>query len=322
MPRGVGVAFASETDLTLTKEAALVALEKTLRTIDGPYDHGRGVLRVTWPTPDAPQASAWVGPLGRGPSPRRVVVGLRIERDDVPGEAWIANLLLRVARARLEWWFRAKALGAPPTGSVRLAMPDGFTAYTGGANVKPTKVTRGRTDAPQPWAATLTFKGRTMTIAKWSGEIGVGNDTIRRRLSLGLPIEEVLAPSTTRRKITFNGKTQSPRAWAKELGVSGAVLHYRLGKLPLEVALAPVSAEEKSARITAIRVKTGATKTYELDGRTFTLPELAKERGLREITVRGRLARGYTLAEATVPPLSREQCVEKALQARGVVRQK
>lgn len=320
MPRGV------DEERTLTREAALAALEKTLRTIDGTYDRGRGQLRITWPTPESPQASAWIGPPGRGPSPRRVVVGLKIEREDVPCETWVANLLLKVARARLEWWFRAKALGTTPTGAVLLAMPDGFAAYTSGAKVNDAKprAPRGRPSAEttKPWAATLTLGERTMTIANWSAEIGVGNDTIRRRLSLGLPIEEVLAPSTTRRKITFNGRTQTPRAWANEIGVTAAVLHYRLEKLPLDAALAPVSAEEKSARIKAIRIKTGATKTYELDGCSRTIPEWAKERGLREITVRGRLARGYTLAEALAPPLSRQECVDKALRARGVIRQK
>lgn len=41
------------------------------------------------------------------------------------------------------------------------------------------------------------------------------------------------------RFITFDGMTMCARDWATKLGISKSTMHYRLSKLPLELALAP-----------------------------------------------------------------------------------
>jgi hypothetical protein len=44
----------------------------------------------------------------------------------------------------------------------------------------------------------ITFEGRTQTVAQWARELGISHMTIRSRLKMGRPLEEVFSPSSLR----------------------------------------------------------------------------------------------------------------------------
>lgn len=88
-------------------------------------------------------------------------------------------------------------------------------------------------------ARSLTFNGKTQTIAQWSREVGIGYTTIHRRLLYGWPVELALTKTDTSkhhtvgtrlRIISFDGRDQSISAWARALGVSESLIRQRLDR--------------------------------------------------------------------------------------------
>lgn len=76
----------------------------------------------------------------------------------------------------------------------------------------------------------LTYQGETLTWSQWSRKLGIDKTTIRKRVKLGWPVEEVLSKKDGRTSytITAKGKTQTLMEWVKETGIPKSTLINRM----------------------------------------------------------------------------------------------
>lgn len=79
----------------------------------------------------------------------------------------------------------------------------------------------------------LTFQDRTMTIAEWARELGIGDSTIRFRLKNGWSVERALttpavAYERTMGPLTHEGTTLPLAEWARRFGFKDGTLRMRL----------------------------------------------------------------------------------------------
>lgn len=82
---------------------------------------------------------------------------------------------------------------------------------------------------------TITYRGKTQSIAAWAREVGLNPATLRYRLKVaGLPMSRALQPGPLplgRRdamRIEYDGRSQTVRQWADEVGMSVKTLRWRL----------------------------------------------------------------------------------------------
>lgn len=78
---------------------------------------------------------------------------------------------------------------------------------------------------------TISYQGKTQTIADWARELQIHKSTISKRLRNGHPIEKVLSrhpTSTGERLLTFQNQTRSIEKWSKHLGIKASTLRHRL----------------------------------------------------------------------------------------------
>jgi hypothetical protein len=82
--------------------------------------------------------------------------------------------------------------------------------------------------------ATVTYQGRTQTIAQWARESGITDRTLWMRLNkLGWPIERALKKETRLMRdqfLTFEGKTLTAVQWASIIGIKIGTLTQRLNQ--------------------------------------------------------------------------------------------
>lgn len=77
----------------------------------------------------------------------------------------------------------------------------------------------------------LTFDGKTQTVAQWSNELGINENTIFNRINRGLTDEEVLTITKgcgSKRGKTYQGKTMTLRQWSEYTGIPYRILCRRV----------------------------------------------------------------------------------------------
>ena len=150
----------------------------------------------------------------------------------------------------------------------------------------------------------LTFRGRTQSLADWARQRGVGAGVIRARLRHGWPVEDaILKPLGTQlrkpgpppRLLTCKGQTKSRQEWAQEKGISANTIATRLAMGWSEEAaiLTPPGSRRPSGR-------QGRLLTFR--GRTQSLREWERERGLGRNAIGERLRKGWSVKEAILTP--------------------
>lgn len=73
----------------------------------------------------------------------------------------------------------------------------------------------------------ITFRGETKTLTQWARERKMNEDTIRRRLRKGLPIEEVMRVKEIN-LFYYEGVGKTLSGWSKEVGIPYNILWVRL----------------------------------------------------------------------------------------------
>lgn len=104
------------------------------------------------------------------------------------------------------------------------------------------------------------------------------------------------------RMITIGDRTKCLSEWAREAGLSVALVCYRLRSGWSAADAVGLGAGRGNALAAAER-DYGAT-TIEANGKTLTIAEWAKEIGVKENTLRARLAKGWSPQEAVGRPLT------------------
>ena len=77
----------------------------------------------------------------------------------------------------------------------------------------------------------LTFDDKTQTVAQWSNELGINENTIFNRINQGLTDEEVLTITKgcgSKRGKTYQGKTMTLRQWSEYTGIPYRILCRRI----------------------------------------------------------------------------------------------
>jgi len=77
----------------------------------------------------------------------------------------------------------------------------------------------------------ITYDGKTLTMAQWANELGLRRDCLSRRIKKGLPVGDVLSVKKTNPKprlITYNGETKNITDWARSIGIKRETLNRRL----------------------------------------------------------------------------------------------
>lgn len=90
----------------------------------------------------------------------------------------------------------------------------------------------------------LNFNGKSQTLAQWSRETGIDQDTLSARLKRGYSVEDALTKSTDIYKYyaTFNGITKPVKEWCEEMGMPYKTVAYRVkhGMKPEEALTTPI----------------------------------------------------------------------------------
>ncbi|MDY0282629.1 MAG: GIY-YIG nuclease family protein [Salinivirgaceae bacterium] len=144
---------------------------------------------------------------------------------------------------------------------------------------------------------THTYKGETKTIRQWAEEYGLTYNVLQHRIRIFGSLKKALEHKTHSksecagiareklrlrvRKFKHNGQEKSVADLAKEYGISRAVLSKRIYKGNRTV--------EEAVTYKAPRL--------EFDGKSLSVAEWAAELSLTPNTIRGRLARGWTVEE-------------------------
>ena len=140
------------------------------------------------------------------------------------------------------------------------------------------------------------YRGKTQSVAEWAEETGIDQATLIGRLfRRGWSRKKALTtpPQETEKPLTYNGRTQSVSAWAEEYGILYGTLKHRLAQeWPVETALtAPKNAEVHRRK---------GTRTYEFDGGQYSISEMARKTGIKEVTLRYRIVKsGWSVEQAT-----------------------
>ena len=147
-------------------------------------------------------------------------------------------------------------------------------------------------------AARYEIRGEAKTVAEWAKESGLKPSLIRSRLSLGWGGEQaVFSPMKAKGKIPkaieYKGKCRTIAEWPRQYGIQESVVRGRLAR----------GWEMKKALETPMMPKGKIPKTIEYKGRSCTITEWAKQYGIQESVVRGRLARGWKIKKALETPL-------------------
>ena len=96
---------------------------------------------------------------------------------------------------------------------------------------------RERLRRPTPAYAdhSVTFNGRTMSVAEWADEIGITRVALYARLRKGWPLERALTersggPAERAPVYTYNGDALTLAEWAAKLGIPKNTLQVRIGR--------------------------------------------------------------------------------------------
>ena len=123
---------------------------------------------------------------------------------------------------------------------------------------------------------------------------------------------------STGAEFTFNGKTQSLARWSEETGLAYSLLSERINKFnwTIEQALTTpvIDANERMER--ARLAWWGPLKSFELDGKSYTIAELSKHTGLTESLLRQRLCEKGWAIEDAIKPVK----VDATFEVEGVLR--
>lgn len=136
---------------------------------------------------------------------------------------------------------------------------------------------RGNLDSDTPslpsHAFFLTHDGITDCVAGWARRVGIGRDTLGKRISTpGWTLKQALeTPTRARhaRELTYNEITDTIAGWARRAGLDYSTLYARLDlhKLPLDVALkTPVNTLEERRSIAQTVAKMAALFNSTRDG--------------------------------------------------------
>ena len=78
---------------------------------------------------------------------------------------------------------------------------------------------------------TITFKGKTQSIAAWAREKKINYQTLVNRINKGWPLEKVFENKNNNLKlISYKGRKQCLKDWCKELKLNYSTVKYRLNK--------------------------------------------------------------------------------------------
>lgn len=156
----------------------------------------------------------------------------------------------------------------------------------------------------------LTFNGDTKCMQEWADELGLNYITIHSRLSKGWTIEEAL--STSRKEghrsrskiITFQGKTATLPEWSEIIGIHTDTLYYRLKHgwtVENTLTIPPGEGEyiQKNERRNL--------KKITFQGKTLSISKWAKETGLSNSTIEGRLANNWSIENTLTTPLIKKK---------------
>ena len=142
------------------------------------------------------------------------------------------------------------------------------------------------------------IRGKAKTIAEWAKESGLTPSLIRGRLSRGWGVEHaVFLPMMSKgripRTLEYRGKSCTIVEWARQYGIQESVVRGRLAR----------GWGMKKALETPVMAKGKIPKTIEYKGKCRTIAEWAKQYGIQESVVRGRLARGWNMKKALETPI-------------------
>lgn len=145
----------------------------------------------------------------------------------------------------------------------------------------------------------ITYQGRTLSIYAWAKELGFKYGTLRRRIRFhGDDLDSVFGDelkSRPKRMVTFNGVTKACHEWAREFSIPKTTLYARLnGGWPIEKALnTPVQQHARH----------GYRRRLEFEGRSLTIGEWAKEKGIAKTVIYLRLGYGWSVERTLTTPV-------------------
>jgi hypothetical protein len=178
--------------------------------------------------------------------------------------------------------------------------------------------------------ALFTHDGESLTLSAWCARTGLPKHTVAMRLRKGWAFDAAITTpvgssfrgsrgqmrarvvnekptATSKRLYEVDGVARTLRAWAKRSGVAVSVLRHRLGRgLTLAEALLLPKKRGECSRVPAAPVARAllplkarpSAERFAIDGEERTLLAWCRKYQASPIEVRGRLAAGWTLADA------------------------
>lgn len=152
----------------------------------------------------------------------------------------------------------------------------------------------------------LTFRGESKTVAMRARQLGMSRITIESRLRDGWTVDRALTEprDPQERNLTFRGKTQSLREWAIECGIGASALWSRIDRdgWTIEEALTtPILRSQKDRRNPRLHLNK-AVRMLTANGRTQPLRDWARELGISEQALSGRISSGWPIERALSAP--------------------
>lgn len=142
----------------------------------------------------------------------------------------------------------------------------------------------------------VAFNGETHNLRTWAAITGISVQTLSLRMHSGWPVKDTLTVKVHKQEATryeVRGKAKTITEWAKELGVAPSLIRARLAR-GWSVERAVFLPMMKKGKI---------PKVFEYKGESRTIAEWAKQYGIQESVVRGRLSRGWAMKKALETPL-------------------
>lgn len=142
----------------------------------------------------------------------------------------------------------------------------------------------------------VTFNGETHNLRTWAEITGISVQTLSLRIHSGWSVKDALTVKVRKQEAAryeIRGKEKTITEWAKESGLTPSLIRSRLslGWGVEQAVFSPMMAKGK------------VPKTIEYNGKSRTIAEWAREYGIQESVVRGRLAMGWKMKKALETPL-------------------
>jgi hypothetical protein len=151
----------------------------------------------------------------------------------------------------------------------------------------------------------LTVDGKTQSIAAWSAEAGINASTLQRRVATGMSPERAVKTPVRRQAgpLKIDGETRSWSEWARRSGLSIGTLQRRI-ESGMDASTALSKPANQGHRLDGSPRNQDRKDAVQLTvgGRTRCLAAWARESGLSESCIRGRLRSGWSVEQALTKP--------------------